>query len=369
MKKLGMGMMRLPLKSNDRTDVDTELVNKLVDMFLMRGFDYFDTAYVYHENKSELFVRDCIVRRYPRERFRLATKLPVSDLKTEADMKRIFEEQLENCGVSFFDYYLLHNLHSGNYPLAHKFGAFDFVRELKNRGKVLNYGFSFHDSPEYLDKILNEHPDTEFVQLQINYLDWETEGLRSKECLEVAKKHGKPVIVMEPVKGGTLASLPKEYEALLKSIRPDASIPSWAIRFAAGLDGVFMVLSGMNSIEQMDDNTNTLSPLCPLTEKELEVLEKVAAGIRNTGAVACTSCRYCTAGCPKNIPIPEYFSLYNISLFENSGGWNVQHNYYENYIRSYGKASDCTGCGRCERSCPQHLPVRELLKKVAKEFE
>ncbi len=369
MKKLGMGMMRLPLRSEDRTDVDLELVKKIVDTFMERGFEYFDTAYLYHEYTSELVVKECLVKRYPRESFKLATKLPTFSLEKAEDMPRIFNEQLEKCGVEYFDYYLLHNINSGDYGTACKLDAFGFVRKLKEQGKVKHYGFSFHDTPELLEEILTAHPDVDFVQLQINYLDWDSHGVQSEKCWEVARKHGKPVIVMEPLKGGTLVNLPEEAAALLKAHRPDMSIPSWALRFAAGLDGVFMVLSGMNGLEQVEDNTKTIDDFRPLDEGELQTLKKATAAIKSTGAIACTVCRYCTENCPAVIPIPDYFSLYNLDVIENRKGWTTQLNYYENYTRSHGKASDCIKCGACESHCPQHLPIRDLLVKVAEKFE
>ena len=372
MKKLGFGMMRLPLKSGDQKDIDYEQLNRMVDTFLERGFEYFDTAWMYHEHVSETAVRECLVKRYPRECFRLATKLPVFMLTCAEDMQRIFDKQCEKCGVEYFDNYLLHNLNSGDYAAVEKYNCFGFARKLKEQGKIRHYGFSFHDTPELLDKILTEHPDAEFVQLQINYLDWDSEGVQSRRLWEVARRHDKPIIVMEPVKGGTLASVPPQAEGLLRSVHPDMSVPSWALRFAAGLDGVFMVLSGMSSMEQLEDNTSFMQDFVPPDENELNTVKKVASIIKGTGAIACTACRYCTENCPKNIPIPDYFSLYNLDVIESrtsTSGWTTQQNYYENYTRTYGKASDCIKCGACERHCPQHLPIRELLVKVAEKFE
>lgn len=368
MKKLGMGMMRLPVKGGQK-DVDTEQVNKMIDTFLARGFEYFDTAYVYHERTSEIVVRECLVKRYPRECFKLATKLPTFELKTADDMPRIFEEQLQKCGVEYFDYYLLHNLNSRDIDAAEEFDAFGFARKLKEQGKVKNYGFSFHDTPEMLDELLTKHPDVDFVQLQINYLDWDSDSVQSRRCWEVARKHGKKVIVMEPVKGGALANVPEQAAGLFRAARPDMSVPSWAIRFAAGLDGVFMVLSGMSNMEQLEDNTSYMQDFKPLTDDELAVVDKVASIIKGTGAIACTACRYCVEGCPMDIPIPDYFSLYNMEILENRKGWTTQLHYYENYAEKHGKASDCVKCGACEAQCPQHLEIRDLLEKVAAKFE
>lgn len=369
MKKLGFGMMRLPVLDGKQNEIDLEQVKKMVDTFLERGFEYFDTAWMYHEHTSELAVRECLVKRYPRECFKLATKLPVFSLTCAEDMQKIFDKQCEKCGVEYFDNYLLHNLNSGDYNLVQEYDAFGFARKLKEQGKIRHYGFSFHDTPELLDKILCDHPDAEFVQLQINYLDWESEGVQSRRLWEVARKHGKPIIVMEPVKGGTLANVPEEAAGLFKAENKDLSVPGWALRFAAGLDGVFMVLSGMSSMAQLEDNTSIMQNFSPLDEKELETVKKVTSIIKGTGAIACTACRYCTENCPMNIPIPDYFSLYNLEIIENKDRWTPQQNYYENYARSHGKASDCIKCGACEEHCPQHLQIRDLLEKVAEKFE
>ncbi|HIU00918.1 MAG TPA: DUF1893 domain-containing protein [Candidatus Coproplasma excrementavium] len=372
MKKLGFGMMRLPITGGDQKNIDYDTVKRMVDTFLERGFDYFDTAWMYHAYASEIAVRECLVKRYPRESFRLASKLPVFMLTSREDRQKIFDRQLEKCGVEYFDNYLLHNINSGDIDAVEKYDCFGFARSLKAQGKIKRYGFSFHDTPELLDKVLTEHPDAEFVQLQINYLDWKSEGVQSERLWQVARKHGKPIIVMEPVKGGTLADVPEKAAGLLKAARPDMSIPSWAIRFAAGLDGVETVLSGMSDMAQLEDNTSFMQNFEPLSEEELKVVRQAAAVIRGTGAIACTACRYCTENCPKNIAIPDYFSLYNLELIENgdsSKDWTTQQNYYENYTRTHGKASDCIKCGACERHCPQHLPIRDLLVKVAEKFE
>ena len=369
MKKLGFGMMRLPILGDDQANIDLEQVNKMVDTYLARGFEYFDTAWMYHNHTSEIAVRECLVKRYPRECYKLATKLPVFSLTCAENMQKIFDKQCEKCGVEYFDNYLLHNINSGDYDAVQKYDAFAFARKLKAEGRIKHYGFSFHDTPEMLDRVLTEHPDAEFVQLQINYLDWESEGVQSRRLWEVAHKHNKPIIVMEPVKGGTLANIPEQAAGLFKAIAPERSISSWAIRFAAGLDGVFMVLSGMSNMAQLDDNTSFMENFEPLDKRELEAVKKVASIIKGTGAIACTACRYCTENCPMDIPIPDYFSLYNLELIENREGWTTQQNYYENYAASHGKASDCIKCGACESHCPQHLEIRSLLEKVAQKFE
>ena len=362
--------MRLPLTDpEDFTKVDIAQVERMVDAFLERGFTYFDTAYMYHEFLSEKIVRRTLVERHDRNAFTLATKLPTMFLKAEGDQERIFAEQLEKCGVEYFDYYLLHNLNVSNYRKVEQFGSFAFAARLKAEGKIRHLGFSFHDSAELLDKILTAHPETEFVQLQINYLDWENESIQSRKCYETARRHGKPVVVMEPVKGGTLARLPEEAEKLFRTVRPDLSPASWAIRYAAGLDGVMMVLSGMSSIEQLDDNTSYMQDFEPLNAEDHAAVDRAVGIINRAIAIPCTACRYCVDGCPKKIAIPEYFALYNNTKQSLNKGFSVQSVYYDNLTQSHGRASECIGCRKCEKSCPQHLPIVDHLRQVAEAFE
>lgn len=312
MKNLGFGMMRLPLlDKNDAASIDEAQVCKMVDRFLAQGFTYVDTAYFYHQNTSEIAVRRTLVERHPRESYVLADKMPTFLVEKPEDYQRFFNEQLEKCGVDYFDYYLLHTLKKELYEQTKKFGGFAFGQKMKEEGKIRHFGFSFHDTPEVLDQILTEQPCVEFVQLQINYIDWESEQIRARECYETARKHGKPVIVMEPVRGGGLATVPVEAEIMMKAHQPDLSIPSWAIRFAASLDGVMMVLSGMSSLAQLEDNISYMQEFAPLSEEEQEIVGKVAKLIRSRVAVPCTACRYCVDDCPKHIPIPEIFSIYN----------------------------------------------------------
>lgn len=369
MKKLGFGMMRLPLlNEEDKKSIDKKTVCQMVDTFMERGFTYFDTAYMYHEYESERAMKDVLVTRKDRDSYTLASKLPVMQLKEKEDMERIFNEQREKCGVEYFDYYLLHALDAEHYKTVKRLDCFGFAMQKKAEGKVKHVGFSFHDSAEVLDQILTEHPEAEFVQLQLNYLDWEDAKVQSRKCYETAVKHGKQVVVMEPVKGGTLAKLPKKAEDVLKALHPDWSAASWAIRFVASLENVMVVLSGMSTPEQMDDNTAYMKEFEPLTEKEKQVLlGEVVDSIHEAAKIPCTACRYCVEGCPMNIAIPEYFALYNDEITDKGNPEHAKR--YAELTKEHGKASDCVECGQCEGACPQHLPAITWLKKVAEVFE
>ena len=365
-KKLGFGLMRLPLTDpDDAASIDLAQTNRMVDTFLASGFTYFDTAWMYCGFESENAVRKALVERHPRDAYTLATKLHAGFLHTKEDRDRIFNEQLRKTGVEFFDYYLLHDMGKDHFEKYTALDCFDWIVEKKKKGLVRHIGFSFHDTADVLDQVLRAHPEMEFVQLQLNYLDWDSAGIQSRQCLEVARKHGKPVIVMEPVKGGTLAKLPAKAEAAMKAHAPELSIPSWAIRFAASQEGV----AGMSTPEQLEDNLSYMKDFVPLTPAEEQIVKAAADAINETIAVPCTGCSYCTDGCPMRINIPKYFSLYNADLQEvEEKGWTPQGEYYDRLTQSFGKASDCVACGQCEGVCPQHLPIIEHLKEVAAHF-
>ena len=369
MKKLGFGLMRLPLlNEEDKKSIDKEQACQMTDLFLERGFTYFDTAYMYHEYESERAVKDFLVTRKDRGSYTLASKLPVMQLKEKEDMERIFNEQREKCGVEYFDYYLLHALDAEHYKTVKRLGCFEFAMQKKAEGKVKHVGFSFHDSADVLDEILTDHPEAEFVQLQLNYLDWEDAKVQSRKCYETAVKHGKKVVVMEPVKGGTLANLPAKAKEVLHGLHPDWSDASWAIRFVASLENVMVVLSGMSNLQQMEDNSGYMEQFEPLTEQEKKVLlGQVVDIIHEAAKIPCTACRYCVEGCPMSIAIPEYFALYNAEITET--GTPEHKEQFEALAKEHGKPGDCVACGQCEGACPQHLPAIEWLKKVAEVFE
>ena len=372
MKKLGFGMMRMPsVDGTDPANVDIEQVCKMVDLFIEKGFTYFDTALMYNAFASEAVVKKALVERHPRDSFTIATKLHAGFFDSFEDRDKVFNGQLEKTGAGYFDYYLIHGIEAGMLEKYEKYDCFNWLLDKKAKGLVKHAGFSFHDTAELLDEILTKHPEMEFVQLQINYLDWESEWVQARACHEVAVKHNKPVIVMEPVKGGTLARVPEEAEKLFKDRDPKMSVPSWAIRFAASLENVMVVLSGMSSMEQMEDNISYMEDFKPLTEEEKALCFKAADIINGQIAIPCTGCSYCTEGCPVKIAIPQYFSLYNEDMREHleEKGWTINFSNYDNLSAKFGKARDCIACGQCEGVCPQHLPIIEKMKEVSAHYD
>ncbi len=362
MPKLGFGLMRLPEKKDV---IDHEQVCRMVDKYMLSGMNYFDTAYIYHEGKSEIAAREALVKRYPRKDFMIATKLPAWEIDEEADIERIFNDQLEKTGVDYFDFYLLHSIEEGsNYDTYVKYDCFDWGLKKKEEGAIKHFGFSFHGSPELLEKVLDDHPETEFVQIQLNYLDRSNPVVRSQRLYEILHDRGIPIIVMEPVRGGMLARMDKDIEARLKAMQPERSIASWALRFVASLPGVMTVLSGMSTEEQMEDNIRTFTDFVPLSEEEAQLIDDITAKILSIPQIGCTACKYCCEGCPKKISIPDVFRTVN-TLKRYPDDWRAK-NYYSGLVERSGKASDCIGCGQCERVCPQHLPIIELMKEAAK---
>lgn len=365
-KKLGFGCMRLPVLES-QNDVDIEAVKEMVDFALEKGFKYFDTAHPYHGGHSETALREALVKRYDRSDFLLADKMPPWEIKTNEDYDRVFAEQLERCGVSFFDFYLLHNMGKANYDLMLKTGGFDYLRSLKESGKATYIGFSFHDEATLLDQILTEQKGLDFVQLQINYADWERASIQSRMCLEVARKHGLPVVVMEPVKGGGLANPVDEIKDMFTKVNPTASPASWAIRFSASQEGVYLVLSGMSNLDQMKDNLAYMSDFKPLTEEEYVCIEKAQEIINQSTAIPCTNCQYCVDTCPQNINIPALFGVFNMQA--QFGDMNFPKMHYQRATTGRGRASACIACGQCESHCPQHIEIIKELQKVADTFE
>ena len=355
--KLGFGLMRLPKSENG--EIDVEQVSRMADAFLEAGGTYFDTAFVY--SGSEEAIKKALVDRHPRDSYTLATKLMCSgEIKDEETAKQEFLTSLERTGAGYFDYYLLHAIQRSNYQKYDEYHIWDYVKELKEKGLIRHYGFSFHGDPDLLKEMLDKHPDVDFVQLQINYADWENPGVNSRINYEICKANGKPVVVMEPVKGGILADPIPAAKAIFDEEDNGMSYSSWAIRYVASLDNILVVLSGMSSFEQMQDNLSYMKDFRPLDGHEKEVIEKVRKAIDEDRSIACTACHYCTEGCPMNIPIPEIFAV------ENRRKGSPEFRTKREYVivtEGRGKASDCVQCGQCEGACPQHLPIISLLEK------
>ena len=365
-KKLGFGCMRLPVLNGDTNAIDDETFRKMIDTYMAQGFKYFDTAYPYHNGNSENAINRCLVKRYDREAFFLADKMPLWFIKEYEDYQKIFDTQLERCGVEYFDFYLLHAVGKERAEETEKIGGFEFVQRMKEEGKIRHIGFSFHDTADVLDEILCRHPEMEFVQLQINYYDWESDSVQSRKCYETAKKHGVPVIVMEPVRGGTLANMVGEATNKLRGLGGEASFAFYAIRFAASLDNVMLVLSGMSNEEQITDNISYMKDFVPLTEAEQQGIWDAVQELKKLPTIPCTKCSYCVEGCPKKIKIPGLFEDYNLSV--QFGLTDTIKSSYQGHISESGRAEDCIRCGKCEAQCPQHLHIRDLLTEVAKTF-
>ena len=362
-KNFGFGCMRLPMNGDQ---VDIAETTRMVDEFLAQGFNYFDTAHGYIGGKSELALKECLTSRYPREAYSLTDKLTDSYFKTETDIRPFFESQLEACGVDYFDFYLMHAQNADNFKKFKACRAYETAFALKAEGRIRHVGLSFHDRAEVLDQILTEYPQIEVVQIQFNYLDYDDIAVQSRKCYEVCRKHGKPVLVMEPVKGGSLVNLPEEAKKVLDDLH-GGSPASYAIRFAAGFPGMMMVLSGMSNMEQMKDNLSYMRDFKPLNETELAAVNKVQEIFHKMNMIPCTACRYCVEGCPKQISIPDLFAIMNIKQLHHD--WNADYYYEEVHTAPGRRASDCLKCGTCEKICPQHLPIRKLLEEVAKEFD
>ena len=362
-KNFGFGCMRLPMNGDQ---VDIAETTRMVDEFLAQGFNYFDTAHGYIGGKSELALKECLTSRYPREAYSLTDKLTDSYFKTETDIRPFFESQLEACGVDYFDFYLMHSQNADNFKKFKACRAYETAFALKAEGRIRHVGLSFHDRAEVLDQILTEYPQIEVVQIQFNYLDYDDIAVQSRKCYEVCRKHGKPVLVMEPVKGGSLVNLPEEAKKVLDELH-GGSPASYAIRFAAGFPGMMMVLSGMSDLEQMKDNLSYMRDFKPLNETELAAVNKVQEIFHKMNMIPCTACRYCVEGCPKQIFIPDLFAIMNIKQLHHD--WNADYYYEEVHTAPGRRASDCLKCGKCEKICPQHLPIRKLLEEIAKEFD
>lgn len=374
-KRMAYGCLRLPIIENgerapgwrDDSLVDEEAFQKIVDRGMANGYNYFDTSWFYHNGNSERAIGHCVADKYPRESFILSDKMPVKFMKNGSEMETIFQEQLKKCHVDYFDFYLIHAISSDTYEKWTKEGLFEFLVKKREEGKFREFGLSLHETPEFLDRILTEHPEVDFVMLQLNYIDWESPALRAKEQYEVAMKHGKPIVVMEPCKGGSLANPPEEAAKLMKAYNPDASYASWAYRWVGSLPGVRVVAIGMPQMEFLEDNMKTFDNFVPLNEEEYAIIDKVVDIVNSKTAIPCTNCKYCEEACPLDIPSGDYFALYN-DYYRQSDSTSpndvcTQANTYGSLIERRTPAEKCVACGACEKVCPQHLPIIQLLKE------
>jgi len=366
--KLGFGLMRLPtLPGGSQKDIDFDRVQEMVDLYMARGFTYFDTAYVYHEGHSEEVVKKCLVPKYPRDRFQVVDKIPLWSIRSYEDYEPILRTELERTGLEYLDVLFLHGIGTSQIPMLEETRGWDFLKSAKERGLTKHIGFSWHSPAADLDALLDKHPEVEVVQLQINYLDWESPEVQSHACYEACRRHGVAVTIMEPVKGGSLADPHPDVAAIFREADPKASIASWAVRFAASLDGIITVLSGMSTLEQVKDNTQTLLDFRPLSTEERKVIAKAVAKFNDIPLIPCTGCRYCAPDCPQKINIPGVLAALNdYTKYRNAGGLRMS---YSMAIGQGGKAGDCIGCRSCEEHCPQHLRITQHLRKAAEIFE
>lgn len=370
MKKLGFGLMRLPY-TEDKTwgNIDLEKTREMIDAYMAEGFTYFDTAWVYHGGFSERVFGELVAKRYPREKFQVTTKMPLWNMKDPSELQKTFDEQLRKCGVEYFDYYFLHALNREVFANAERLGAFEWMQKMKAEGKIRHPGFSFHDSADALEMMLSKHPEVELVQLQINYIDWESDNVQSRKCYEICKRYGIPVSVMEPVKGGSLANIMDDAKKVFTDYNPNASVASWAVRYCASMDNILVVLSGMSNMEQLRDNMSYMKDFVPLNKDEQACVQKATELIKSTIAIPCTACRYCVdetnGGCPQNINIPRMFELLNETKRYGVGPYKW---HYNEELKKSGNPAECVGCGNCEGHCPQKLKITDLLKTVAETF-
>ena len=371
MKKMGFGLMRLPQTDKDKPEtINQEQVNKMTELFLEKGYTYFDTAYPYHNGKSEIALKEAL-KNHHRESYIVADKLPIFAITKEEEVEPIFKEQLERCGVEYFDYYLLHNISPFSEAGYIDVDSYKFLKQQKDAGKIKKLGFSSHGDAMYIEKYLQKYPDMDFIQLQINYLDWESQTIESKKCYEVAKKHDLEVIVMEPLKGGFLANIPEDANDLIKKFNPTLTPVELALRFVANLDNVFMVLCGVSSYKQMEENIEIFENMQPLSKEELDLITQVSELINSKITVPCTKCNYCINECPVNINIPYVFDLYNSEKLLNEDGFTTYQVTYINYMKNKknGPASACIDCGKCVEKCPQQINIPQVMKDVVESLE
>jgi len=366
--KLGFGLMRLPmLPGGGQGDIDFDQVQEMVDLYMSKGFSYFDTAYVYHEGHSEEVVKRCLLPKYPRDSFQVVDKIPLWGIKSYEDYEPILRTQLERTGLEYLDVLFLHGIGTSQFKRIDDTRGWDFLKSAKERGLTKHIGFSYHSPALELDELLDKHPEIEVVQLQLNYLDWESESVQSHACYEACRRHGVGITVMEPVKGGGLANPHPDVAKIFKDANPDVSVASWALRFAASLDGLITVLSGMSTLEQVEDNTNTMLNFKPITEDERKIITQAVIKFNEIPLIPCTGCRYCTPDCPQKINIPGLISALNeYTKFQNAAS---QKRHIEMVFGGGGKPSSCIGCHSCEEHCPQHLKITQYLRKAAEIFE